>query len=103
LIEERHRVVARAWGVPDPSRSHQETVMNEQVPPDSNAADDKAVIQSQDLEHQPTPATRVPNKGVKVPPPALDRPGRRDLEKGENETRKSVEEFEQSMRHQVPG
>jgi hypothetical protein len=77
--------------------------MKEQVPPDSDAADDKAVIQSQDLEHQPTPATRVPNKGVKVPPPALDRPGRRDLEKGENETRKSVEEFEQSMRHQYPG
>jgi hypothetical protein len=103
LIEERHRVVARAWGVPDASRSHEETVMKEQVPPDSDAADDKAVIQNQDVEHQPMPGTRVPNTGVKVPPPALDRPDRRDLEKEENEAQKSVEELEQSVRNQIPG
>jgi len=77
--------------------------MNEQVPPDNDTADDKAVIQNQDLEHQPTPVTRVPNKGVKVPPPALDRPSQRDLEKEENEAQKSVEEFERSVRNQVPG
>jgi hypothetical protein len=77
--------------------------MQEQVPSDSDAADDKAVIQSQDLEHQPTPGTRVPNTGVKVQPPPPDRPCRRDLQDGENEAQKPVEEVEQSVRNQIPG
>ena len=76
--------------------------MQEQVPPDNDVADDKAVIQSQDLEHQPKPGTRVPNKGVKVQPALPDRP-RPDLQKGDDEAQKTVEEFEQSVRNQVPG
>jgi hypothetical protein len=77
--------------------------MKEQVTADSDATDDKAVIQSQDLEHQPTPGTRVPNQGVKVQPPLPDRPDRRDFQKGENEAQQTVDEFEQSVRNQVPG
>ena len=96
-------MVGEGVGVPYPSRIHKETVMKEQVPPDSDAADDKAVIQSQDLEHQPTPGTRVPNKGVKVQPSLPDKPGRRDLQKGEDEAQTTVEEFEQSVRNQLPG
>ena len=76
--------------------------MKEQVPPESDATDDKAVIQNQDLEHQPTPGTRVPNKGVEVQPPLLDRPGRHDLTKEKKEAQETVEEFEQSVRHQMP-
>ena len=56
--------------------------MNEKAPPDNTPPDDRAIVQSQDLEHQPTPETCVPNKGVKVQPPLLDRPNRRDVEAG---------------------
>ena len=77
--------------------------MKEQVPPDNDAADDKAVIQSQDVEHQSTPGTRVPNNRVKVPSPLLDRPGRRDLQKGEDEAQKTVDELVQSVRNREPG
>src|SRR6185436_6448972 len=90
-------------GYPYHPRRHQETVMKEQVPPDNDAADDKAVIQSQDVEHQATPGTRGSNNGVKVPPPLLDRPGRRDPQKGEDEAQKPADELEQSVRNQVPG
>jgi hypothetical protein len=67
LKEVRYRVVARAWGLPRPSR-----------PPDSDAADDPAVVQNQDLEHQPE--THVSNKGVKVPPPTVDSECRSEAE-----------------------
>jgi len=52
--------------------------MQERIPADRGAGDEeadatqrtftieKAVVQSQDLEHQHTPKTRVSNKGVKV-------------------------------------
>jgi hypothetical protein len=67
--------------------------MYERVPPDKDAEDDRSPaapdtfeverpkVQSQDLEHQPRPGTRVPNTGVKVKPPMVDDPGNRDLEK----------------------
>jgi hypothetical protein len=59
--------------------------MQEQVPPDGDAADDKAVIQNQDLEHQRE--THVSNKGVKVPAPMVDSPERRDVEEEEKKAR----------------
>jgi hypothetical protein len=54
-----------------------ELVMLEDIPLDSDTPD-KAVIRNQDLEHQHE--TYVSNKGVKVPPPVVDSPERRDLD-----------------------
>jgi hypothetical protein len=81
MIEDRHKVVERAWGVDRASRSQWENVMQEQIPPGTDAPDDKAVIQNQDLEHQRE--THVSNKGVKVPAPMVDSPSRRDVEEEE--------------------
>jgi hypothetical protein len=67
--------------------------MYERVPPEKDAEDDQVPaapdtfvverpkVQSQDLEHQPRPETRVSNTGVKVKPPMVDDPENRDLEK----------------------
>ena len=71
--------------------------MQEEVPPDSDAAEDKAVIQNQDLEHQRD--THVSNTGVKVPAPMVDSPERRDVEEEEKKAR----EASKSSRGQVPG
>ena len=70
---------------------------------DDKAADEKALIQSQDLEHQPRTETRVPNRGLKVQPPMVDSPERRDLAEEEKKAKETVEEFERSVRQQVPG
>lgn len=51
--------------------------MQEGIPLDPEAPD-KAVIRNQDLEHQDE--TYVSNKGVKVPPPVVDSPERRDID-----------------------
>ena len=60
--------------------------MHERVPPEKDVGDEetlvtpdtfvveKPLVQSQDLEHQPQPGTRVSNTGVKVKPPVLDDP-----------------------------
>jgi hypothetical protein len=81
--------------------------MQQRVPPDRDAQDDpdKARVQSQDLEHQRKPETRVSNTGVTVKP-APDEPERRDDETEKKARKKSedvVEEFERSVREQVPG
>ena len=47
--------------------------MKQKVPPGTDANADKAVVQSQDLEHQPRPETRVPVTGVKVQSSLVDR------------------------------
>ena len=60
------------------------------------------VIQSQDLEHQPRPETRVSNKGVKITPP-LDDQDPRDFAREDEEALKAMEELEQQYRGQVPG
>jgi hypothetical protein len=61
---------------------------------------DPTLIQSQDLEHQPDPESRVSNKGVKVQPPSVDSPAD---DREEKEADDVVEEFERSVREQVPG
>ena len=43
---------------------------------------EKPLVQSQDLEHQPRPETRVSNTGVKVTPPMVDDPEGRVDETG---------------------
>jgi hypothetical protein len=60
------------------------------------------VIQMQDLEHQPSRATRVSNKGVTVAPP-LDSGELRALEKEDGKAKEALEEFERSVREQIPG
>ena len=82
--------------------------MQERVPPGGDAGDDqvdKARVQSQDLEHQRKPETRVSNAGVTVKP-TTDDSERRDDEKEKKAPDKSediVEEFERSVREQIPG
>jgi hypothetical protein len=44
---------------------------------------ERHLVQSQDLEHQPRPDTRVSNTGVTVTPPVVDDPRNRDVEKEE--------------------
>jgi hypothetical protein len=63
--------------------------MEQKVPPGTVVDADKAVVQSQDLEHQPTPETRVPNTGVKVPSPMVDRQQQREIEKEDKDARKA--------------
>jgi len=87
VIEDRHKVLARAWGLFRLSRRQRENVMQEAVPPDSDAAEDKAVIQNQDLEHQRE--THVSNKGVKVPAPMIDSPESCDVEEEEKRARQA--------------
>jgi len=54
---------------------------------------DTPVIHMQDLAHNPSPETRVSNKGVEVLPP-----GDKD-----EQLRDAIEEFEEQLRTQVPG
>jgi hypothetical protein len=83
--------------------------MQERVPPDRDAADDdvdKALVQSQDLEHQRKPETRVSNTGVAVKQSPLDDSERRadeDEKKAKKKASEAVEEFEKSVREQIPG
>jgi hypothetical protein len=60
------------------------------------------VIQSQDLEHQPRPDTRVNNAGVKITP-RLDSNDRRDFAKEDEDALKAMEEMEKQYREQPPG
>jgi hypothetical protein len=62
---------------------------------------DTPVIQTQDLEHNPAPETRVSNKGIKVTP-TLNEDEDRDLAKEDEEALKSVEELEKQYRGQAP-
>ena len=60
------------------------------------------VIQSQDLEHQPDPATRVSNKGVKITP-HLDEGDTRDFAREDEDAVRAMEELEKQYREQLPG
>ena len=60
------------------------------------------VIQSQDIEHQPRPETRMSNKGIKVTP-HLDSDDDRDFAREDEEALKAMEEIERQYRKQVPG
>jgi hypothetical protein len=60
------------------------------------------VIQSQDLEHQPRPESRVSNKGVKITP-HLDEQDRRDFAREDEEALRAMEEIEKQYREQTPG
>ena len=60
------------------------------------------VIDIQDLEHNPGPQTRVPNKGVKIEP-TIDSIDERDFAREDEAALKALEEFEKSLREQPPG
>jgi hypothetical protein len=63
---------------------------------------DTPVIHMQDLEHQPSSETRVPNKGVKIMP-KLDNTDARDFEKEDEDAIVALEQIEKSLRGQLPG
>jgi hypothetical protein len=60
------------------------------------------LIQSQDLEHQPRPETRVTNKGVRITP-HLDENDDRDFAAEDERALRALEEFERQYRRQAPG
>lgn len=60
------------------------------------------VIQSQDLEHQPRPETRVSNKGVKITP-RLDEKDQRDFAREDEAAIDAMEDIEKQYRKQLPG
>jgi hypothetical protein len=60
------------------------------------------IIQSQDVEHQPAPGTRVSNKGVKVTP-HVDEADTRDFAREDEEALRAMEELEKQYREQLPG
>ena len=60
------------------------------------------VIQMQDLEHNPTPQSRVPNAGVKVEP-KIDADDLRDFAREDEEALKALEELEKQIKRQAPG
>lgn len=60
------------------------------------------VINIQDLEHNPTPQTRVPNKGVKVEP-KIDSNDLRDFAKEDEAAIEALEELEKQIKRQAPG
>jgi hypothetical protein len=57
---------------------------------------DTPVIDMQDLEHRPSVETRMSNAGVEVLPQI-------NLAKEDEKARRAIEEFEQSMKEQLPG
>ena len=60
------------------------------------------VIQSQDLEHQPEPATRMSNKGVKITP-RHDPEDTRDFAREDEDALRAMEELEKQYRERLPG
>jgi hypothetical protein len=60
------------------------------------------VIDMQDLEHNPTPQTRVPNTGVKVEP-RIDSDDLRDFANEDEAAIKALEELEKQIKRQAPG
>jgi hypothetical protein len=51
MIEDRHMVVAKAWGVSLPACCPWEQEMHEEVSTDSDAADEKAAIHETPVSH----------------------------------------------------
>ncbi len=60
------------------------------------------VIHMQDLEHNPTPQTRVPNSGVKVEP-RIDNDDLRDFAKEDEAAIEALEELEKQLKQGPPG
>jgi hypothetical protein len=60
------------------------------------------VIDIQDLERNPTPDTRVSNKGVRVIP-RMDGEDHRDFAKEDEDALVALEQIEKSLRGQLPG
>jgi len=60
------------------------------------------LIDIQDLEHKPSPTTRVPNKGVKVIP-RMDSDDQRDFAKEDEDALLALEQIEKSLRGQLHG
>lgn len=60
------------------------------------------VINMQDLEHNPGPATRVSNKGVRVEP-RMDVDDTRDIAKDDEDALIALEQIEKAIRGQLPG
>jgi hypothetical protein len=65
-------------------------------PPDDPPQIDTPIIDIQDLEHKPSPTTRVSNKGVRIEPTIDELPD-------DDETHESIAEFEQLLERQPPG
>ncbi len=63
---------------------------------------DTPVIDIQDLEHNPGPDTRVPNKGVKIEP-RMDGVDERDFVKEDEAALEALAQLEKSLRGQLPG
>jgi hypothetical protein len=87
-----------------PEKPQPDPVPDEEKPP--HPAEplqiDTPVIDIQDLEHKPGPDTRVSNKGVKIEP-KIDSADERDLAKEDAWAIAALEEFEKSLRQQLPG
>ena len=70
LIEDRRKVVKRAWGLSGRARCQSRDVARQLAPLDSDAGVAKTVIRNQDLGHQRE--AHVSSKGVKIPAPTVD-------------------------------
>ena len=60
------------------------------------------VIELQDVERQPSPRLRAPNRGVRIMP-RLDDTDLRDFAKEDEEALVALEKIEKAMRGQLPG
>jgi hypothetical protein len=65
-------------------------------PTDDPPQIDTPIIDIQDLEHKPSPSTRVSNKGVKIEPTIDELPE-------DEEARESIAEFEELLERRPPG
>lgn len=79
--------------------------MPQRQTPDPGLKIETPVIQSQDLEHQPGPDTRVNTKGVVINPPTEPLPviEIETLEDEDEKSRDAVAEFEKQYQKLPPG
>jgi hypothetical protein len=73
-----------------------------QKPIDERLVSKTPVIDMQDLEHNPTPQTRVPDTGVTIEP-KLDTDDLRDFAKEDEAMFKALEEIEKQISQRPPG
>lgn len=73
-----------------------------QQPIDEMPAYETPVIDMQDLEHNPTPSTRVPNSGVKIEP-SIDIDELRDFDRKDEAIFRALEEVEKQIKQRPPG
>ena len=86
--------------MPQQSQPH---IIRDKLPPDPAEVlqIETPVIQMQDLEHNPSPETRVSNAGVKIEP-TLDAADVQELAKEDEAALEALEELEKSIRRQAP-